>query len=71
MTFVIAGVSGNTGSVVAATLLAHRERVRVLVRNASEVAPWTTKGADAFEGGHRRVAPSTSLDAVFRPLINQ
>jgi uncharacterized protein YbjT (DUF2867 family) len=26
-------------------------------------------GALAFEGGHRRVAPSTSLDAVFRPRM--
>ncbi|PTL74972.1 NmrA family NAD(P)-binding protein [Vitiosangium sp. GDMCC 1.1324] len=47
MTFVIAGASGNTGSVVAETLLAHRERVRVLVRKASEAASWTARGAEA------------------------
>jgi uncharacterized protein YbjT (DUF2867 family) len=47
MTFAIAGVSGNTGSVVAETLLARRERVRVLVRKTSEAAPWIDRGAEA------------------------
>lgn len=47
MTFVVAGVSGNTGSVVAGTLLARHERVRVLVRKTSEAAPWTERGAEA------------------------
>jgi uncharacterized protein YbjT (DUF2867 family) len=47
MTFAIAGVSGNTGSVVAETLLARRERVRVLVRKTSEAAPWIDTGAEA------------------------
>jgi uncharacterized protein YbjT (DUF2867 family) len=47
MTFVIAGVSGNTGSIVAETLLARRESVRVLVRKASEAAPWTERRAEA------------------------
>jgi uncharacterized protein YbjT (DUF2867 family) len=47
MTFVVAGASGNTGSVVAETLLARRESVRVLVRKPSEAAPWTARGAEA------------------------
>jgi uncharacterized protein YbjT (DUF2867 family) len=47
MTFVVAGASGNTGSVVAETLLARRESVRVLVRKAGEAAHWTAKGAEA------------------------
>jgi uncharacterized protein YbjT (DUF2867 family) len=47
MRFVVAGVSGNTGSVVAETLLARRESVRVLVRKESDAAPWTERGAEA------------------------
>ena len=46
MTFVVAGVSGNSGSVVAETLLARRENVRVVVRQASEAGPWTARGAE-------------------------
>jgi uncharacterized protein YbjT (DUF2867 family) len=44
--FVVAGVSGNTGSVVANTLLSERCKVRVLVRDASKGAVWKAKGAD-------------------------
>jgi uncharacterized protein YbjT (DUF2867 family) len=46
MTFVVAGVSGNTGSVVAESLRARRENVRVVVRQLSEAAPWTARGAE-------------------------
>jgi uncharacterized protein YbjT (DUF2867 family) len=46
MTFVVAGVSGNTGSVVAESLLARRESVRVVVREASGAAPWAARGAE-------------------------
>jgi uncharacterized protein YbjT (DUF2867 family) len=46
MTFVVAGVSGNTGSVVAETLLARHESVRVVVRGASGAAPWAARGAE-------------------------
>jgi uncharacterized protein YbjT (DUF2867 family) len=44
--FVIAGVSGNTGSVVADTLLAARQPVRVIVRDAAKGEPWKAKGAE-------------------------
>ncbi|HVJ92309.1 MAG TPA: NmrA family NAD(P)-binding protein [Labilithrix sp.] len=44
--FVIAGVTGNTGSVVAETLLAAGRMVRVLVRDAAKGAPWRERGAD-------------------------
>lgn len=44
--FVIAGVTGNTGSVVAETLLAAGRKVRVLVRDAAKGAPWRERGAD-------------------------
>lgn len=46
MTFVVAGVSGNTGSVVAECLIARRENVRVVVRERAEAAPWTARGVD-------------------------
>jgi len=46
MTFVVAGVSGNTGAVVAEALLAHQKTVRVVVREPSEGAPWTARGAE-------------------------
>lgn len=46
--FVIAGVTGNTGSVVADALLAAGKKVRVLVRDAAKGQPWKAKGADVF-----------------------
>src|SRR5262245_3741627 len=44
--FVIAGVSGNTGSVVANTLLEAKKPVRVIVRDAAKGEPWKAKGAE-------------------------
>jgi uncharacterized protein YbjT (DUF2867 family) len=44
--YVIAGVSGNTGSVVADTLLAAKQPVRVIVRDAAKGAPWKARGAE-------------------------
>lgn len=44
--FVIAGVSGNTGSVVADTLLSQGKKVRVIVRDAKKGEPWKAKGAE-------------------------
>ncbi|MBP6835520.1 MAG: NmrA family NAD(P)-binding protein [Deltaproteobacteria bacterium] len=44
--FVVAGVSGNTGSVVAETLLAQGSAVRVVVRDASKGAAWKARGAE-------------------------
>jgi len=43
--YVIAGVSGNTGSVAADTLLAAKQPVRVIVRDAAKGEPWAAKGA--------------------------
>jgi uncharacterized protein YbjT (DUF2867 family) len=45
--FVIAGATGNTGSVIAETLLARGEKVRVIGRSASRLAPFVKKGAEA------------------------
>jgi uncharacterized protein YbjT (DUF2867 family) len=44
--YVIAGVSGHTGSVVASTLLADKQPVRVIVRDAANGAAWQARGAE-------------------------
>ena len=44
--FVIAGVTGNTGAVVADTLLPAKAPVRVIVRDAAKGAAWQAKGAE-------------------------
>jgi uncharacterized protein YbjT (DUF2867 family) len=45
--FVIAGVTGKTGRVVAESLLRRGERVRVLVRGERAATVWRAKGAEA------------------------
>lgn len=45
MLFAIAGVTGNTGSVVANTLLDQGHQVRVIVRDAAKAAPFAARGA--------------------------
>lgn len=44
--FVVAGVTGNTGSVVAQSLLDKGEKVRVIVRDEAKGASWKQKGAE-------------------------
>ncbi|ULA64329.1 MAG: NAD-dependent dehydratase [Nitrospira sp.] len=44
--FVVLGATGHTGSVVAETLLARRQPVRVVVRSADKGAAWKAKGAE-------------------------
>jgi uncharacterized protein YbjT (DUF2867 family) len=44
--FVVAGVTGHTGKVVAETLLAQSLPVRVIVRDAKKGEPWKAKGAE-------------------------
>jgi len=44
--FVVLGVTGHTGKVVAETLLARKQPVRVVVRSADQGAAWRTKGAE-------------------------
>jgi uncharacterized protein YbjT (DUF2867 family) len=44
--FVIAGVSGNTGSIVANALLEQGKKVRVIVRDAKKGEPWKARGAE-------------------------
>ncbi len=44
--FIVLGATGHTGSVVAETLLAHGQPVRVIVRSIDKGAPWKAKGAE-------------------------
>jgi uncharacterized protein YbjT (DUF2867 family) len=44
--YVIAGVSGRTGQLVADSLLAQKKPVRVIVRDAAKGEPWKKKGAE-------------------------
>ncbi len=46
--YVVIGASGNTGKVVAETLLAGGQKVRVTGRDAKRLAPLVEKGAEAF-----------------------
>src|SRR5260221_13461433 len=46
MSFVVAGVSGNTGKIVAESLLAQKRAVKVVVRDAAKGEPWKAKGAE-------------------------
>jgi uncharacterized protein YbjT (DUF2867 family) len=48
--FFVSGVSGQTGSVVAQTLLSHGERVRVLVRDPAKGEKWRALGAEVAVG---------------------
>ena len=48
--YVVTGVTGNTGAVVAETLLAHGEAVRVLVRDADRAAAWAARGVEVVTG---------------------
>lgn len=60
--YVIAGVSGNTGKVVADTLLAKGERVRVVVRDAAKAAAFAARGAEVA------VADLSDADALTAAL---
>ncbi|MEZ4312732.1 MAG: NmrA family NAD(P)-binding protein [Polyangiaceae bacterium] len=48
--FLVAGVTGNTGSKVANELLAKGEQVRVVVRDEAKGAPWKAKGCEVAVG---------------------
>ena len=48
--FVVAGVTGHVGSVVAEQLLAKGQKVKVLVRDAAKGAAWSQKGAEVAVG---------------------
>ena len=46
--YVILGASGNTGSIIAETLLLRRKKVRVVGRSAGRLERFLRKGAEAF-----------------------
>jgi uncharacterized protein YbjT (DUF2867 family) len=48
--YVVLGASGNTGHVVAKTLLARGQKVRVVGRNAAHLQPFEAQGAEIFIG---------------------
>lgn len=48
--FVIAGVTGHVGAVVAEQLLAKGQKVKVIVRSADKAAAWSQKGAEIAVG---------------------
>ncbi len=48
--FVVAGVTGHVGKVVAEELLRQKQKVRVLVRSTEKGAPWVEQGAEIAVG---------------------
>jgi uncharacterized protein YbjT (DUF2867 family) len=49
--FVVAGVTGHVGAVVATELLAAGDKVTVIVRDAKKGTPWQARGAAVAVGG--------------------
>jgi uncharacterized protein YbjT (DUF2867 family) len=62
-TYLVAGVSGHTGSVVAQSLLDQKQKVRVLVRDAAKGDRWKKRGAEVAVGS---VEDAHALAAAFR-----
>ena len=61
--YVVLGASGNTGHVVAKNLLARRQKVRVVGRNAARLEPLAAEGAEIFIGD---VTDAQSLTRAFK-----
>jgi uncharacterized protein YbjT (DUF2867 family) len=49
--YVVAGASGNTGKVVAETLLGQKKQVKVVVRDAKAADSWRQRGAEVVSFG--------------------
>lgn len=60
--YAVAGVSGNTGSAVARTLIDRGIPVRVIIRNAAKAAAWASQGAQIA------VAEISDAEAMARAL---
>ncbi len=61
--FIVTGATGNTGSVVAASLLDAGKPVTLIVRSAAKAEPWKARGAKVVETALTDVA---GLTEVFR-----
>lgn len=62
--YLVTGVTGNTGKVVAETLLAQGHAVSVVVRSSANAAPWRAKGATVFTTDLTDTAALTPLLAA-------
>jgi uncharacterized protein YbjT (DUF2867 family) len=62
--YVVTGATGNTGSAVADSLLAHGKRVRVIGRNLQKLQQFTERGAQPI------VAEPTDIDAMRRAFAD-
>jgi uncharacterized protein YbjT (DUF2867 family) len=61
--YVILGASGNTGSIIADSLLSKGKKVRVVGRDAARLQRFVRKGAEAFTGD---VSDAVALTKAFR-----
>jgi len=61
-TYVILGATGNTGSIIAETLLSKGKKVRVVGRDAGRLQRFVRKGAEAFTGD---VSDAVALTKAF------
>jgi uncharacterized protein YbjT (DUF2867 family) len=68
-TYLVAGVSGHTGAVVAQSLLDQKQKVRVLVRDAAKGERWKKRGAEVavgnVEDAHALAAGLRGVDAAY------
>jgi uncharacterized protein YbjT (DUF2867 family) len=62
-TYLILGATGNTGSIVADSLLSKGKKVRVVGRDAGRLQRFVRKGAEAFTGD---VSDAVALTKAFR-----
>jgi uncharacterized protein YbjT (DUF2867 family) len=62
-TYVILGATGNTGSIIADSLLSKGKKVRVVGRDAERLQRFVRKGAEAFTGD---VSDAVALTKAFR-----
>jgi len=62
-TYVVLGATGNTGSIIADSLLLRGKRVRVVGRDAARLQRFVRKGAEAFTGD---VSDAVALTKAFR-----
>jgi len=61
--FVIAGVTGHVGKFAALELLAQKQKVKVLVRDAAKGAEWSKRGAEVASG---KLEDTTFLAGVLK-----